>query len=121
MDRERPGVSSEEQIIKAANVAARQHGYDPNECGFYCDPDNGGWRSIFVEPKIVNGVAIWPKGKARDRMHDMGVRRTWPDLWRELQARDYQVVIYRHSDLDGGLYVLVDKRTGEILFVFPED
>lgn len=115
-----PVELSEDEIIEAAHVAARQHGYDPNG-GFYCDIRNGEWMSFFVAPEIVDGVAIWPQGEARVRMHDIGVEREWPNLSRKLKGRHYQVVIYREWSLDTGLYVLVDKRTGDILFVHPED
>jgi hypothetical protein len=80
---------SKELIIKAANSAARRHGRDPDELYVEYDEGNSAWRGI--------------------------ARGPWP----ELDGRDFQAVAYWHQppQPEGGLWVLVDRNTGEILSV----
>ncbi len=81
-------VLSKEQIVQIANGAARRHGYDPKEMVY--DEGNVAWKK---EP-----------------------RGPWP----ELEGHDFQAVEYWHRSLytaGGGIWVLVDRNTGEVLRV----
>ena len=78
---------SREQIIDAANKAARNHGLDPDQMDVVYDEGNGYWR-------VAN-------------YKDMP----------ELADKDYQAVAYLQKPTapEGGFWVLVDKKTGRIL------
>jgi hypothetical protein len=78
---------SKEQIIEIANRAARRHGCNPEEMDVIYDEGNAGWRSIAVGP------------------------------WPELEGHDFQAVVYWHRPPipEGGLWVLVDRNTGQVL------
>ncbi len=82
-------ILSKEQIITAANVAARQHGWNPKKCRIFYDEGNAKWKSVIEEDV--------------------------PSLAR----RDFQVVAYGRQEivLGGPLLVLVDRNTGDVLKV----
>lgn len=78
---------SKDEIIEVANGAAQRHGRNLDEMRVQYDEGNLAWREI-----------------ARDS-------------WAELEGRDFQAVAYWHDPPlpEGGLWVLVDRNTGEIL------
>jgi len=78
---------SREQIIDAANKAARNHGLDPDQMTISYDEGNALWRTS-----------------------------NYTDV-SELADKDYQAVSYWWKPLapEGGFWVLVDKKTGRIL------
>jgi hypothetical protein len=79
-----------EQILEAANTAARERGWKLEEFRIFFDQDNAMWRSIF------SGV------------HFPAV-----------EGHDFQVVIYRWRQIIEGedRLVVVDKNTGEVLAI----
>ena len=78
---------SKEEIVKVADGAARHRGWNPDKMHVEYDEGNTTWREI--------------------------ARASWP----ELEGRDFQAVAYWHDPPlpEGGLWVLVDRNTGEIL------
>lgn len=114
-------VLSKEQIIGAANLAARRAGRDPVESDVQYDEGNVRWRQVVLElspPKLENGRFIWPDGT-----FEKNIRR-----WAQLKWRDYQAVSYWHKRaivngrelprFEGGTWVLVDRETGRVLLVY---
>ena len=84
----RDGLSKEE-VIDAANRAARQHDLNPNKCDIIYDEGNRLWRDAF--PKLV------------------------PDL----DGHNYQAIRFwrRHSMPipSEPRWILIDRKTGEVL------
>jgi len=80
---------TKEQILKVANGAARRHGRNPEKTRIEYDEENSHWRKVARGP------------------------------WRELDGHDFQAVVYWRDppQPEGGLWVLVDRNTGEILSV----
>jgi hypothetical protein len=83
------GVLSKEQIIKIANREAHRLGRDLARTDVAYDDGNVGWKQVAPGP--------WPK----------------------LEGHDYQAVVYSHLPPipEGGLWILVDRNTGEILMI----
>jgi hypothetical protein len=83
------GVLSKEQIIKIANREARRLGRDLSQTDVRYDVGNVVWKRVAPGP--------WPK----------------------LEGHDYQAVSYwrRPPATEGGLWILVDRKTGEILMI----
>jgi len=86
---------SKGQIIAAANAAVRRLGKDPNEFDVTYDEGNAIWISTAYHQEPT------PK-----------------PLPPQLQGHDYQVVMYRPRALQfgGGLWVFIDRNTGEELY-----
>jgi len=82
-------VLPKEQIIKIANREARRLGRDLAKTHTTYDEGNVEWKQVAPGP--------WPK----------------------LEGHDYQAVIYTHVPPipEGGLLILVDRNTGEILMI----
>jgi len=85
----RHAALSKEQVIKVANNAARRHGQTPEKMHVEYDEGNSHWRDV--------------------------ARGPWP----ELEGRDFQAVIYWHQPPipEGGLWILIDRNSGEVLSV----
>lgn len=111
-----------EEIIDAANTAARKHGSDPPNCDIIYDEENVRWRQAVLETspaKLENGRFVWPEGT-----FDKNIRR-----WPQLKGRDYQVVGHWHKSavvngvklphFEGGTWVAVDRNTGRVLSRTP--
>jgi hypothetical protein len=111
-------VLSKEEIITAANVAARRHGRHPARCVIVYDEGNVDWRRkvIRLSPsRWENGREVWPEENFELNMQNR------PELKR-LKSHDYQVVSYwsriEEGAIDEGTWVAVDRNTGEVLLVF---
>jgi hypothetical protein len=81
---------SREQIIDAANTAARERGWKLEESRSVFDEDNARWRSVFSDITIP-----------------------------EVEGHDYQVIIYIRRAImpSEPLWVAVDRSTGKVLRV----
>jgi hypothetical protein len=92
---------SKEQIIEIANAEARRHGWNPER-----------WITIYDE-----GNAHWGSYLSLFRAPPPPLKPVPPPP--ELEGRDYQVVIYRRQDvpISGDLLVMVDRHTGEVIYV----
>ncbi len=92
---------SKEQIIEIANAEARRHGWNPER-----------WTTIYDE-----GNALWEPYLSLLGDPPQPLKPVPPPS--ELQGRDYQVVVYRRHDvtLSGDLFVMVDRHTGEVIYV----
>jgi hypothetical protein len=92
---------SKEQIIAIANVEARRHGWNPERWVTIYDRENAEWESV---------LSLF-------RAPPPPIKPVPPPA--QLEGRDYQVVIYRRQDvaLSGDLFILVDRNTGEVLYV----
>jgi hypothetical protein len=115
---------SKDRIILLANSAARQEGFnpeDPEKCKTVYDEANVNWRELVrghTSPKIdAQRHAAWPP--IDSPIIDEVMLQRWPHL----KGRDYQVVTYWHKppEMDGGFWVLVDRKTGEIVLATQGD
>jgi hypothetical protein len=113
---------SKQEILKAANRAARRRGYNLAKYDIFYDEENAGWRYLvrrLSPPELRNGFHVWPE---REGAFEANLRSRWP----ELESHDYQAVYYvfRPSPGDKGIYgrtwILIDRNTGEVLLVFEE-
>jgi hypothetical protein len=113
-------VLSKEEIIKAANRAARRRWHNLPKYDIFHDEGNAGWRYLVTRlsvPEVENDRRVWPEGA-----FELNLRSRWP----KLESRDYQAVYYvfRPPPGDKGIYgrtwILVDRNTGEVLLVFEE-
>jgi hypothetical protein len=114
---------SKEEIVEAANRAARQRGYKLAKYDIFYDEGNAGWRYLVTrvsppEYEPENGRPVWPEGA-----FEANLRSRWP----KLESHDYQAVIYyrrppagRSPGIQGRTWVLVDRNTGEVLLVFAQ-
>jgi hypothetical protein len=86
------GPLSRGQIIAVATAAAREHGWNLRESDVIYDEENDAWKGI-----------------------QRGIGRAFP----EVEGHDCQGVRFhqRYAALGGGLVVLVDRNTGEVLMV----
>lgn len=111
-------VLTREEIVEAANSAARQRGSVPPGWIGSLDEGNDHWK-MFVR------LLIWSKRykergrelllpEVTDEELDAAIVQGWPML----NGHDYQVVEYTPPDgpaMDGTMLVLVDRNTGEVL------
>jgi hypothetical protein len=82
-------VLSKEQIIKIANREARRLGRNLSRTDIVYDDDNAGWKQVAPGP------------------------------WPQREGHDYQAVSYWHKEptTEGGLWILVDRNTGDVLMI----
>lgn len=114
-------VLTKQEIIAAANRAARRRGYNPAKDYVVYDKGNASWKYFVTrlsppESESENGP-IWS-----DSAFETNLRSWWPTLDRH----DYQAVFYvRHlpkgsRSIVGRTWILVDRNTGEILVIHNE-
>ncbi len=117
-------VLSKQQIIMAANRAARRHGHNPAKFDIFYDEGNAGWRYLvgrLSPPDMENGQPVPCEGEGT---FETNLRSRWP----KLQGHDYQAVYYVlrppaegvSVGIQGRTWILVDRNTGEVLLVFEE-
>jgi hypothetical protein len=112
---------SEQEILKAANRAARRRGFNLAKYGIGYDEGNAGWKYFVtrLSPSYEeNGRPVWPDGA-----FEANLRSHWPNL----ESHDYQAVTYcrrpparRPPGIQGRTWILVDRNTGEVLLVFEQ-
>jgi hypothetical protein len=101
---------SAERIVEVADATARENGRDPGEerVTVFYDEGNANWKYH---------VAMNRKMAALER--DEGHEERLLKRARRLEGRDFQAVRYTYAypRLGSDLWVLVDRNTGEVLWV----
>jgi hypothetical protein len=111
----------EKKTIAAANVALRRHGRDPANYNAVYDEGNAPWKRfatmVCFPPDKETGD--WPE--ISDADFQTAILKRWPML----EGHGYQAVHYgsrptmingrEYYPADADLWVLVDRKTGEVL------
>ena len=95
-------TQEQKEILEVAHKKARELGYEPDKVNFFYDVNNKAWNDTY-------GLAINNK--------EISLQN---DEYKKLVGRNFQAVHYSSSkkySLGGDIFVLIDKKTKEVIIV----